>query len=292
MRESKLFGIMAHPVHHSLSPLMHNKAFQYLNLPYYYQAFDVPPEHLEEAVKAMRILGIEGVNISIPHKEKIIPYLDEVETEARVIGAVNTVVREQDGRLKGYNTDGAGYVQSLIRETNISLSKTSTLVLGAGGAAKGIAVYLLKEGCSNLCITNRNLSKAQDLVLQLQQYSAEEGLSRSIEWKSWDEAEREVDLFSLVINTTPVGMWPQTDSSPILLPDSLSFAQEKVFSDIVYNPLKTKILLQAEERGAKIHTGVGMFIYQGALAFQKFTREDPPIEVMQKIVMDRLQQGG
>ena len=149
MTVGTLFGLLAHPAGHSMSPLMHNTAFKHLGLEHHYHAFDVAPAQLPAALEGLKALGIGGVNVSIPHKEAVIPYLDEVDAEARVIGAVNTIVLEDD-RLKGYNTDGAGYVRSLIAETNVDLAKARILLLGAGGAAKGISLYLLKEGCSSL----------------------------------------------------------------------------------------------------------------------------------------------
>lgn len=289
MKESKLFGIYAHPVHHSMSPLMHNTAFSYLELPYYYQAFDIPPEAIEQAIEAMRILHIGGVNVSIPLKEKVLPLLDEVDAEARLIGAVNTIVREENGLLKGYNTDGAGYVQSLIAETGIVLSSTTALIFGAGGAAKGIAVYLLKQGCSRIFVSNRNQEKAIKLVRQLEAYIAENTLLGKVEALPWESVEEKLPAFSLLINTTPVGMWPKVEETPIQLE---LLAQNTIVSDIVYNPLKTAFLAEAERKGAKIHTGLGMFIYQGALAFELFTGQKAPIKQMKEAVLNHLQQGG
>jgi shikimate dehydrogenase len=289
MDERMLFGLFAHPVHHSLSPIMHNAAFAELGLAHYYQAFDILPEQLETAIQGIRALKIMGVNVSIPHKEHVIPHLDEIDDEALVIGAVNTIVQDSDGRLKGYNTDGAGYVQSLLAETGISLPHSQGLILGAGGAAKGIAVYLLKHGCNQLTVTNRTRGKATDLALQLERYIQQQGLHGSVNAIDWSEASQESFNYQLIVNTTPIGMWPHSAQTPISLE---GINKNTIVSDIVYNPLTTQFLMEAAQQGAITHQGLGMFIYQGALAFQYFTGKQAPVNRMREVVLERLQQGG
>jgi shikimate dehydrogenase len=289
MDERMLFGLFAHPVHHSLSPVMHNAAFTELGLAHYYQAFDIHPEQLESAIQGIRALGIRGVNVSIPHKENVIPYLDEIDDEARIIGAVNTIVHQRDGSLKGYNTDGAGYVQSLLAETGIPLPQTQTLLLGAGGAAKGIAVYLLKNGCSQLTITNRTAEKASELALQLERYIQQQGLKGRVHAIDWSEASQESSNYHLIVNTTPIGMWPHSGQAPISLQ---GINANTIVSDIIYNPLTTQFLKEAAQQGARTHQGLGMFIYQGALAFEYFTGKQAPVNRMKAVVLERLQQGG
>lgn len=289
MTINKLFGILAHPAGHSMSPLMHNTAFNHLGLGHYYQAFDVPPEKLPEALLGLKALGISGVNVTIPHKEAVIPYLDELDEEARQIGAVNTIVLTEDGRLKGYNTDGAGYVRSLVTETGVDLTTTHILLLGAGGAAKGISIYLLKEGCPRLTIANRTSGRAKELKQQLIEYIAQHQLKAKVELLPWEEVGQEELHYQVIINTTPIGMWPKVNEVPIAL-DHVSAGT--IVSDIVYNPLKTKFLHMAEKKGAKIHEGLGMFVYQGAIAFELFTGERAPVEIMRRVVLERLQQGG
>jgi shikimate dehydrogenase len=289
MDERMLFGLFAHPVHHSLSPVMHNAAFAELGLAHHYQAFDIHPEQLEMAMKGIRALGIGGVNVSIPHKENVIPYLDEIDDEARVIGAVNTIVHQRGGRLKGYNTDGAGYVQSLLAETSIALPQTKALLIGAGGAAKGIAVYLLKHGCSQLTVANRTKAKAEELALQLEKYIQQQGLEGRVLPIEWSQASQEAANYDLIVNTTPIGMWPNSDQIPISLK---GINASTVVSDIVYNPLTTQFLKEAAQLGATTHQGLGMFIYQGALAFKYFTGKQAPVDRMKEVVLERLQQGG
>lgn len=284
--EVKLFGLLAHPAQHSLSPLMHNAAFHACQLPYHYQAFDVPPDQLEEAIKAIKLLNIKGVNVTVPHKEKIIPFLDQINEEAKAIGAVNTIVNE-NGSLHGYNTDGDGYVQSLIQETTVDLHQASIIILGAGGAAKGIAIYLLKNGCRHLMIANRSPLKAEQLEEQLQAYSTKLEHQVEIRHVPWQKAAEHCEAADVIINTTSVGLWPHVTEMPVQLKE-ISLKQ-KVVSDIIYNPLMTAFLQEAKSKGAEIHTGVGMFIYQGARAFRLFTLQEPPVEVMKQVVMHHLQ---
>lgn len=288
MEERKLFGILAHPAGHSLSPVMHEEAYQKLGLPYAYHPFDVPPELLPQAINAIKVLGIKGVNVTIPHKERIIPLLDRLDPEAEAIGAVNTVVLEEDGSLSGYNTDGPGYVESLKRETQLDLSRSKVLLLGAGGAAKAIGIYLLKEGIPHLTIVNRTVERAQQLARHLEKYV--EGRFPSSPSQVTVKSVTELDQnklfeYQLIINTTSVGMWPKIDQVPLELGP---LSPSTVVSDIVYNPYETLFLKKAKEKGATVHHGLGMLVYQGALAFKLFTGYDAPVEVMWKAVSHQL----
>lgn len=283
--EPKRFGLLAHPAKHSLSPSMHNAAFDFYQLPYHYHAFDIPPEQLEEALRGFKLLGIKGFNVTVPHKERIMPFLDEISEEAKQIGAVNTVINKE-GKLCGYNTDGEGYVHSLLKEINLDISQTKILLLGAGGAAKGIAIFLLKHGCRSIFITNRTSARAMQLIEQLKAYAMSLEIQVEFNQIPWEEAKNTCVNADLMINTTSVGLWPNVEDSPVSL-EGLDL-NNKVVSDIIYNPLETTILRQAKVAGAQIHTGVGMFVYQGALAFKLFTELDPPVEVMRQAVLKHL----
>lgn len=288
MEERKLFGILAHPVGHSLSPVMYQQAFIKLGLPYAYHPFDVPPERLAQAVSAIKVLGISGVNVTIPHKERIIPFLDRLDPEAEAIGAVNTVVLEKDGTLTGYNTDGAGYVESLKEETGLDLSQCKVLILGAGGAAKAIGVYLLKEGVPHLTIVNRTLERAHQLACHLEKYlkSRSSPLPAKITVRSQaDLAQNKSFDYQLIINTTSVGMWPHVNEMPMELGP---LPPSTVVSDIVYNPYETLFLKKAKEQGATIHRGLGMLVYQGTLAFKLFTGYEAPVDTMWEAVRNHL----
>ncbi len=270
-------GLFGHPVEHSMSPLMHNRAFHHLQLPYYYAAFDVHPERVAEAVHAVRALGFRGVNVTIPHKIEVMSYLDELDEEARLIGAVN-VINNENGRLIGYNTDGAGYVESLTRETGLSLSEQHAVIVGAGGAARAIAVSLARKGVQSMTIVNRTTPKAEELA----------GLISPFIHATAAPMERMAEVLqdgTLLINTTSVGMTPHEDQSPVVR----EWLHERlVVSDLVYNPQETRLLREAKQQGCIIHSGVGMLVHQGALAFEMWTGVPAPVELMYQTVLEGL----
>ncbi len=279
--KTMIVGLFGHPVHHSQSPLMHNTAFAEIGCDFAYAAFDVPPERLEDAVAGIRALGLRGVNVTIPHKVAILPFLDEIDPLAQRIGAVNTVVNE-DGRLIGYNTDGMGYVRSLVEETGIDLTKQVVTMLGAGGAARAVACTLAEKGVKAIRIINRSREKAERLAEQLHPLVE----ARALEPHEFAAAVADA---TLLINTTSIGMYPHVDEMPIpgeWLHDKL------VVSDLIYNPLETKLLRHARETGAVTHSGVGMFVNQGALAFELWTNREAPARLMRETVLRQLQQGG
>lgn len=278
---TKLVGLFGHPVGHSQSPLMHNTAFVERKLDYRYLAFDVAPGELANAVQAIRALGMRGVNVTIPHKVAILPLLDEVDPLARQIGAVNTIVNEQ-GRLIGYNTDGSGYVRSLVEETHLALTEQRVTLLGAGGAARAVACALAQEGVKAIRILNRSREKAEQLAHLLRPVTDVQVVAP----EAYQEA---VESATLLINTTSVGMYPHTEEVPI----STNWLHSGlIVSDLIYNPLKTKLLAEAERAGAKTHSGLGMFVYQGALAFALWTGVEAPVELMRQTVLRNLKQGG
>ncbi|OLO38850.1 shikimate dehydrogenase [Alkalihalophilus pseudofirmus] len=274
----KLFGLIGHPVGHSMSPSMHNNAFHLLHQNHHYHAFDVSEADLQAAIAGFRAIGISGFNITIPHKVEVMKYLDEVDEEAKLIGAVNTVVND-NGRLFGYNTDGEGYLQSLLKVTGDQLKQMRVLLIGAGGAARAVLTVLSRYGVEELHIANRTKEKAASLASECNQSSKD-----AFVW-SIEEAEQKLHQFDLIINTTSVGMSPNVDQLPIALNN---IKQDAVVSDLIYNPLKTKLLQEAEAKGATVLNGVGMFVEQGALAFEKWTGTKPDRNEMEKIVLQQL----
>ncbi|MEB1808146.1 MAG: shikimate dehydrogenase [Bacillaceae bacterium] len=274
----KLFGLIGHPVSHSMSPSMHNDAFRNLNVNHHYHAFDVKEEDLEAAISGIRALGIKGFNVTIPHKVNVMKFLDEVDDEAKLIGAVNTVVNE-DGRLIGYNTDGEGYLQSLLKVTGPNLQQMRTMIIGAGGAARAVFTVLSRYGVSDLHIANRTTEKAAALASECNCGQA------NVEVLSIEEAGERLAEYQLIINTTSVGMSPHTDDMPI---DLKNLSEASVVSDLIYNPLQTKFLREAEGKGATIINGVGMFVEQGALAFEKWTGTAPDRQKMENVVLQQL----
>lgn len=264
-----MYGVFGHPVHHSRSPMMLNAAFQAAGLNAAYAAFHVHPERIKEAVEGIRGLQLRGVNITIPHKVEVMQYLDEIDDSARTIGAVNTIVNEQ-GKLTGYNTDGIGYVRALKEETGLSLENKRILLIGAGGAARGVGYGLSLEEPYEILIANRTEAKADALAEQL---------SRRVKVKSisFEEIAHYHKTVDLVINTTAVGMHPHSDAVPI----KTDWLHEGVLvSDIIYTPRMTRLLTEAQARGAQVHSGLGMFIYQGAYAFEYWTGKTAPIQAM------------
>lgn len=273
----KLYGVIGHPIAHSMSPVMHNDAFTALQLPGYYHAFNIKPEDLEAAIKGMKAIGIAGFNVTIPHKSAIIPLLDEIDPLAEAIGAVNTVVLK-DGKWIGFNTDGHGFISALKEDWKSNLQKEKVLLVGAGGAAKAIYYTLASEGVLSIDICNRTLERGEYLAAGCPFPSKTNALSLS-------EAEASLERYTLIIQTTSIGMSPKVQDAPL----SLNKIKPGTFvSDIIYNPFKTTFLQQAYEKGAFIQNGVGMFVYQGALAFKKWTGLQPDTERMRKIVIEQL----
>lgn len=271
-----IIGLIGHPVGHSLSPQMHNRMFKALNIDYRYVAFDVEESNLEDAIKGIKALNIRGANITIPHKVNVMKYLDIISSEAKAIGAVNTIVN-QNGTLIGHNTDGEGYVRSLIEETKIDLTDKGVIILGAGGAAKAISYTLGNYPLKEIIICNRNREKSMKIKNNL------EIDALAIDY---DEIIHFIKKADIIINTTSVGMTPNLNQSLI---KKEWIQSHQVVSDIVYNPLETKLLKDASSRGATVHSGLGMFIYQGVFAFEKWTEISPDPELMKNSVLDAIQ---
>ena len=262
---TELCGILGDPIEHSLSPRIHNAAFKQLNVNCVFLAFKV--ENLKEAVKGIRALGLKGVSVTIPHKVEIMEYLDDVEEVAGKIGAVNTVVN-REGRLTGYNTDCGGAIKAL--EEKMELKDKKTILLGAGGSARAIA-FGLKEKGAEITILNRTVKKAEMLASEL---GCQYGGLELVETLKPD----------ILVNTTSLGMHPHVDDMPVrkeILKDMLVF-------DIVYNPLKTRLIREAEQNGCETILGQEMFINQAALQFKLWTEKDAPVELMRKVVLEEL----
>jgi shikimate dehydrogenase len=245
-----------------MSPSMHSQWFSDLTIDATYIPVHVKKENLAEAVESLKSLGASGWNVTIPHKEAILPLLDQIDSSAEQMGAVNTVVVEANGTLTGYNTDGIGFVNSLEEAMGTNLKELSILIIGAGGAARGIAFALKEQGYVNLVCANRSLSNAQRLIADLKSGRA----------LSLDQAEAQLQHFQVIIKTTPPGMITSNVDMPLSLKNVTSSA---IVADIVYNPLLTPFLAEAKDRGARCLNGVGMFVHQGALSFQKWTNRKP-----------------
>jgi shikimate dehydrogenase len=271
--KTKLCGVMGDPVEHSVSPAMHNAAFRALGLHYTYVPFRVRKGDLPAALQGMRALNIRGLNITIPHKVAVLPLLDEVDPLAKQIGAVNVLVNDS-GSLTGYNTDAEGFLHVLSGH-GIEPRGKNIAVLGAGGAARAICFALASRG-SSLTILNRTAARAQ---------ACAEDISRtfSAPLKVLD-LNRENLVYALqqasvLVNATSIGMLPAGDTTPVE-PELLG--PHLTVIDIVYNPHKSKLLREAEQAGARTINGLEMLIWQGALAFERWTGRQPPLNVMRK----------
>lgn len=261
--------VIGDPIEHSLSPVMHNAAYKKLGLDdqYIFKAERVKSGDVGKVVERARDEDIRGLSCTAPHKEEVMQYLDEIDPVAKEIGAVNTVVNN-DGVLKGYNTDWLGTVIPLEKVTGLASKKVA--LLGAGGAARAIAYGLVKKG-AKLKIYNRTADKAQELADEL-------GCTAG----SLDEI-GEVKNYDIIINSTSVGMGEREDES--LVPAEL-LSEKQIVMEAVYAPPKTKLLQDAEAKGAQIIPGMEMLLYQGVAQFELYTEEKAPEEVMREILMD------
>jgi shikimate dehydrogenase len=271
-RLTELYGIFGFPIGHSLSPLMHTTAFAHHQLDAVYLPFAVPPDRLASAVKAVDALQMGGVNVTIPHKQAVMTWLDELSPEARLIGAVNTIHRHQ-GRLHGYNTDGIGFLRAL-EESGCDVSGRTVLLLGAGGAARAIAVQLCLARIHRLYLANRTQRRAEELAAALK-----EGLpATDISVTAMGESVLSADLshIDIVVNATSLGMHPH-DHLPLPVAD---LGPRHVVCDIVYRPLHTPLLRAAQRQGARTVDGLGMLIHQGAKAFEIWTERSFPMALI------------
>jgi shikimate dehydrogenase len=277
--KTRICGIIGDPVEHSMSPVMHNAAFEALELDYVYLPFHVQSEKLEAAISGMRALNISGLNVTIPHKVAVIPFLDNIDPLAERMGAVNTIANE-NGELTGYNTDASGFLQAL-RAQGVEPDGKTIIIVGAGGAAKGISFILAGAGAS-LVILNRTLSRAEELASQIERY-----YQRKVAAMTLNEAtlEKAFDGADVIVNTTSVGMIPDIDRTPV--PGNL-LDSRLVVSDIVYNPLETRLLREARAAGARTVDGLDMLVWQGVLAFEKWTGQKAPYEVMKQAALKAL----
>jgi len=270
-------------VEHSLSPAMHNAAFQELNLDFVYVAFRVRKNELREAIVGAKSLGIRGLNVTMPHKSAIMKYLDEIDPTARSIGAVNTILNDK-GRLLGYDTDGVGALKAL-KENGISLNGKKLLLLGAGGAGKAIAFHAAQD-VEELKILNRTTQKAKDLAEVLRKNFGKKIDGNSLSAKT---IRKELEDADILVNATSVGMHPKEDQSLI----DPSWLRPNIYvMDIVYNPVETKLAKDAKSVGAKVVSGVEMLVYQGAASFEIWTSRAAPVKVMKQAILNKLSELG
>jgi len=273
---TRIYGIIGYPVKHSFSPRMHNAAFSALKMDARYLAFPVKPEQIQQGLEGIRVLNISGVNVTVPHKSAVIPYLDEIAPLAQKLGAVNTILN-MEGRLSGTNTDISGFVRSL-GDLNFSPKNKTVAVLGAGGSARAVLAGLADAGASRILIHNRTVARAESLVTEFSQNFPETQLS-AVSLQAVQNSN-----LDLLVNTTTVGM--QSDASPLNLSRCVEI---KHVLDLIYSPAKTRLLKQAQELGIPALNGSGMLLYQGCDAFTFWTAIPAPETAMREELLNLLE---
>jgi len=276
--QKKRFCVIGYPIKHSLSPLMHNAVFRKLGLDCEYGAFEVRPDELKEKLSGLRDEGFTGINVTIPHKVAVMKFMDELSEDATLAGAVNTV--KFSGETVGYNTDGIGCMRAL-REAGVELKGKKVLMLGAGGASRAISAQLMKNK-AEVWVSDKLAEKAVKLAEDLKKKVGGRIHTLSLEEEILLEGMQDMDL---VVNATPVGMHPNSDATPI---NPGMLRPELTVMDIVYNPVKTKLLEEAEKKGCRTISGVGMFVHQGAESLRIWLDIEPSVDVMKKAVLEEL----
>lgn len=265
------YGLIGHPLGHSVSSRIHQALYEYYGMECSYLHLDTPPEGLPEVIKRLRA-EFFGFNVTVPYKQAVLPYLDEVRGDARLFDAVNTVL-VQDGRLIGYNTDGTGFLRLLARH-EIPVAGARVAVLGAGGAGGVLAQKLAASKIGSLTLLNRSLPKAQAVAERIR-------ANCSVQVDLLTRADRYLPECDLLVQATSVGMLPEVDCSPV--PSLEGLSPRAAVVDIIYNPAKTKLLQMAEARGCTAVNGLEMLIYQAFDAFEIWTNHCPPEELAQQL---------
>ncbi len=279
--ETRLTGILGYPLTYTVSPAMHNAAFERLGMNFSYVPLVVEADGLYQAVQGLRALGFVGVNVTMPHKEAVLPFMDEVASYAQMVGALNTI-HVKDGRLIGYNTDGRAFITSLENDADFEAVGKKAVIIGAGGAARSVAASLCLAKVASLVIINRNLARAESLVETMSMRFADCSLlSMEPEDK---RVEKMVKAADLIVSAIPVGL------EGVELPHALEYVSKKhLVFDLVYKPEETPVVKAAAAKGARAVNGLGMLVYQGANSFEIWTQRTPPVDVMLAAARESLQ---
>ncbi len=274
----QIYGVLGYPAKHSLSPLMHNAAFKALGINAEYKIFEVEPQGLEKFIRSLYRQNISGINITIPYKEKVVPFLDSISLEAGLIGAVNTI-KVSENKLEGFNTDGEGFLRHISEVFDFDPRGKIIALIGAGGAAKAVSVYLCKNTPKSIAIYDIEKAKVSALI---------EHLKKSCEGVDFYEAnsigELNIQGSDLLVNATPIGM---KETDPRLVEPKFLHKDLLVY-DLIYNPQETKLLKSAKEKGARTSNGLGMLMYQGMISFEIWTGKKASKDVMEKALSSAL----
>ena len=280
---TNILGVIGDPIEHTFSPAMHNAGLEALGLNYVYLPFHVLPQNLKLAVSGAKSLEIKGLNVTIPHKQNIIQYLDEVDSLAEMIGAVNTVKFESDKAI-GYNTDGYGCLRAIEEVMDVKDRKVT--ITGAGGAARAVAFQMAASGISELSIINRSYKKADELALDLKSNLKRIDADVNIDACRMEDLKNELCESDILIDTTPLGMHPHIDDKPVATADMMH--GDLLVNDIVYTPMETSLIKEALKADAEVVHGYKMLLYQGIRSFEIWLEREAPIDVMEKALLDVL----
>lgn len=278
--KAELTGVFGHPVAENPTGVMQEAAFTALGLNWRYLTIEVLPDDLPAAIQGLRAMQFAGINCTLPHKVAVLPLLDGVAPDARMMGAVNTVRREGD-RLIGENTDGKGFMRALA-EAGVAATGKRVVILGAGGAARAISMELALAGVEQITLVNRSAERMAVLAALLQEHTPVR-----VETALWQEQYHVPEGTHILINATSIGLYPEVDRMPAV--EMASIAPAMLVCDVIPNPPQTAFLRAAAARGAQTLDGLGMLVYQGAIAFTMWTHEEAPVNVMRKALADVFQ---
>jgi len=280
---TKLTGLIGNPVEHTVSPFIHNSLFSYLGINGIYLPMKTDETDLVTAVRGLAALGFTGFNVTIPYKEAVCDLLDEADDEVKLLGTANTV-KIKDGRLYGYNTDGEGFVTAFKKQTGTDFSGKKICILGAGGTARTLAVKVVQEGAGEVCIINRTMPRADEIAGYINSTLFKgSGLRKPVfsAAPGTDQARGVLNGSDIIINTTSVGMFPNTDASPV--GDDVGYLSKPIVYDVIYNPAETRFLASARMKGCRTYNGAGMLLYQGIKAFEIWMETKVPDDVLQEL---------
>lgn len=274
---TRLTGLLGSPVAHSISPMMHNAAFEELGLDYAYLAFDVGTEKLEAAVEGLKALNVRGFNLTMPDKNRMCTLCDKLSFAAEIVGAVNTVVND-NGVLTGHTTDGTGYMMS-VKDAGYDIVGKKMTIFGAGGAGTSILVQAALDGVAEIAVFNRRtpfFERAQEIIGKLTERT--DCRIRLYDYEDESVLRREIGESTILTNATSLGMAPDVETC--ILKDGSMLHKDLIVSDVIYNPRETKLLRLAKEAGCRTFNGMYMLLYQGAEAFRIWTGQEMPVEVI------------
>jgi len=275
---TKIAAVIGDPIEHSISPQLHNTLSWQLGINMAYIPLRVDKAYLGKALETFKALGFIGINVTVPHKQHVIEYLDEVTEDAKLAGAVNTI-EFRDGKLTGYNTDISGFVRMFKSEAGTGFRERDVVILGAGGAARGVCIGIIRDGAKRISIANRTLSRAEQLAEELNNLKKGSASACLLNSREMKKAIQHADI---IINTTSVGMYPHTECNP--LDEDIVFRENQIVCDLIYNPFETCLLKSARLSGCLTINGLGMLIYQGVHSFEIWNKVEVPETVVKNVL--------